>query len=102
VDGLKAEQIFIAKFFGTGLLFFHISALMYAWVAFPNYEVVTLLTVMLSVFIIMFMGATNRIMAAFEIPDDDVVTGVFGDDDLNMEETELSARRRKPQQRGGV
>jgi hypothetical protein len=38
-------------------------------------------------------------MKAFEIPDDDIVSGNFGSDDLNMGEQELTRRRKG---RGGV
>jgi len=94
VDGLKVEQVFIAKFFGAGMFFFHVSALMYAWVAFPDWSVVILLTVMLSIFILMFMSATGRIMKAFEIPDSAVVSGAFGVQDSLYGENEMVKRRR--------
>jgi hypothetical protein len=78
VDGMKIEQAWIIKFFGVGVFFFHVAAIMFAWIAFESELVIILITVVLSVFVVLFCTSSSRIYDKFKIPDEKLVTGGYG------------------------
>lgn len=78
VDGMKVEQGWIVKFFAVGVFFFHVAAIMFAWVAFESELVILVVTVVLSVFVILFCTSSSRIFKKFKIPDEKLVTGGYG------------------------
>ena len=89
VDGMKIEQEWAIRFFALGVFFFHMSSLCYAWVAFTEQRVATVVTVILIVFLMMFFIAAVRINQKFKLKK--VVSGAFGVDGGRLEAHRLIA-----------
>lgn len=79
VDGLMMEYRVTFLFFGLGLIAFHLSALLFAWLEFSPF-VAMAMTVALVMFIYGMFRYTLRIYNKFQLPPELMVTGRFNED----------------------
>jgi hypothetical protein len=78
VDGMRVEQNWIFRFFGVGVFFFHVTAIMFAWVAFESEIVILVVSAVLTVFVVLFCTSSVRINKKFVIPDEKRTVGGYG------------------------
>lgn len=78
VDTMKEESVFVFNFFVAQLLFFHLSSFLLMWVLYQP-AVAVVVTVVLAVFLVLFIVNGVDIFNKLHLDDDQAVSGKFQD-----------------------
>lgn len=80
VENMQRERMWNFAYYGVGLLCFHLSGILLAWLKFDLQEA-AVVSALLSAFLLQFVFMGRRLYVDFKIHDDEVETGqiVFGD-----------------------
>ena len=77
VEQMRIERRATFMFFGVGIFFFFMAAALYAWLAYDLHESATVVSSIVTAFMIIFFYSWHRIVTRFKIREDQKVRGSF-------------------------